>query len=166
LDRGLVIVGEGTALDEHGGLARILVKAAERGAGVLCLAPSRGRLAVPGSEGSATPRPSLVAFRGNDVITELDKRLDAFAWPPDGKTIGRTLALASDRGRVVAEATDSGNGWPWLEVRYRESGGALVVCGFSIIEHWESGPTPRFLLARILEFLAIAKSPLAQRSEP
>ncbi len=169
LEKGLVVVGEGTSLEEHGGLARVLVKAAERGAGVLWLAPSRGRLVLPGSEGAAGIRPSLVALRGSDVISELDKRLDALAWPPDGKTIGRTFALASDHARVVAEvaeATDSGNGWPWLEVRYRESGGALVVCGFSITEHWESGPTPRFLLARIFDSVAISKSPLTQRSEP
>jgi len=55
---------------------------------------------------------------------------------------------------VEATVSDESRAWPWLEVRFPESNGVLVMCGFRIIEHWNSGPTPRFLLIRLLESLS------------
>ncbi|MDA1055366.1 MAG: hypothetical protein O3C40_33620 [Planctomycetota bacterium] len=50
--------------------------------------------------------------------------------------------------------SDEARAWPWLEVRFPESRGVLVMCGFRVIEHWNGGPTPRFLLVRLLESLS------------
>ena len=84
---------------------------------------------------------------------DLDKRLDATSWPPDGKVVASSLAVRSRREVVVADAVAGDTAWPWLELRFPGDRAKLVVCGFGIVSHWEAGPAPRFLLARILEFL-------------
>lgn len=58
----------------------------------------------------------------------------------------------SYRNRLVLEVSDTAALWPWWVSRYGEHG-VLVVCGFGIIRHWRESPTPRFLLARMLENL-------------
>ena len=153
LREGMVIIGEGTSFEDHRGLPEIMVRAAAKGVPVLCLAPSEGRLVLPGTEEAELPKPTALALRGNDVITELDKRLDALAWPPDGKVATRTMTVKADRGRVVAEMAEGGAAWPWVEARFAERRGRLIVCGFGIIRAWEAGPSPRFLFARLLERL-------------
>jgi len=150
---GLVIVGEGVSFEDYRGLPEIMVRAAAGGVPVLCLAPSGGRLVLPGSEGAELPKPAALALRGNDVITELDKRLDALAWPPDGKVVASSLSVRADRGRVVAEVGEGGAAWPWAEARFAEKRGRLLVCGFGLMRAWEAGPSPRFLFARLLEHL-------------
>ena len=61
------------------------------------------------------------------------------------------VRLVGERGTVNVEVTD-GQGWPWVEMEY-EGGGRLIICGFAMIEQWESTPAPRFLLARMLEYV-------------
>ena len=87
------------------------------------------------------------------MLADLDHRLDAQGWPPDGQLVAHGLALTSEHARVVAQVTESANDWAWLQVRYPPPGATLVVCQFTIIQRWDAGPTPRFLLARLLEYL-------------
>jgi hypothetical protein len=86
-----------------------------------------------------------------EIIARLDRRLDALAWPPQNQVVARSLALRSEEGRVVAEVQDGAKGWSWLQLDYPEKNGRLVLCGFPIMERWDTGPTPRFLFARLLE---------------
>jgi hypothetical protein len=150
---GLVVIGEGVSLEAYRGLPGIMVKAAARGTPVLCLAPADGQVDVPGSAGAEWPDPEYLALRRSSVIRGLDKRLDAESWPPDGKIASRGLALRSERNRVLAQVTDQGKGWPWLEVGFTARRGRLIVCLFDVIEKWEAGPVPRFLLVRLFEYL-------------
>lgn len=146
---GLLVVGEGVSFLDHRGLPGLLLDAAARGLPVLCLAPLEGKFPILGN-GDSGDFPALeVRFRRSEVITELDKRLDANTWPPDGRNIGSGM-VRGDAGMEVVE----GQGWPWMEVWASKPNGRLVVCGFAVIEKWDTGPTPRFLLASIIEYLA------------
>ncbi len=149
----LLVIGEGVSLEAYRGLAGILVEAAARGTPVLCLAPADGRMALPGSAEAEWPDPERVTLRRASVIHDLDKRLDAEGWPPDGRVASRGLAVASDRGQVLARVTDGEKAWPWLEVGFPAARGKLIVCCFDVIEKWDAGPVPRFLMARLLEHL-------------
>ena len=161
---GLLVIGEGSAWRDYRGLGEAAVKAAARGVPVLCLAPGEGCLVLPGTAGAELPPPASLTLRQADIIRELDKRLDATAWPPEGRIDVSRLAIKSDRDQVVAETGQflpspsgrgaGGEGWPWLEVRYPGEGGRLSVCGFRIIRQWEATPTPRYLLLELFERLS------------
>ena len=161
LDGGLLIIGEGTSFKDYRGLPEMMVKAATSGNPVLCLAPSDGEIVLPGSLGveAELPLPERLALRRNDVIRELDKRLDALTWRPDARPLASSLLIKSDRNRVVGEVVQSPDGWPWLEADFPAERGRLIICGFGIVRHWEVGPTPRFLFTRILEHLTLTQKP-------
>ncbi len=156
--RGMLIVGEGVSLREHRSLAETAVRAAASGRRVLLLAPADGSLTVPGTAGDGLPDggiPGELRFARQHIITELDKRLDAQAWAGANNSVPSSkLLIESYRNRVEATVSDEVRAWPWLEVRFPESDGVLVVCGFRLIEYWNAGPTPRFLFVRLLEFLS------------
>ncbi len=160
LKGGLLVIGEGTSFEDYRGLPEMLVHAAARGVGVLCLAPSGGQFPMPGAEGHRLPNADRITLRRSDVIGELDKRLDAWAWPPDGKVVASSLAPKAEREHLLAEVVAGSAGWPWLLATFPGQRGKLVVCGFGIIEHWNAGPSPRFLLARILEYVNTDNSKL------
>ena len=155
---GLVVIGEGVSFANHPSLPETLTDLAAKGVSVLCLAPADGHLAFPGAE-DGRPKPECVSFRGSEIITELDKRLDARAWPPSGGMVASTVEVTSRRGRVVLSVSDTPRAWPWLEVTYTgqrqknsdlPDSGRLIVCGFGLIDNWQASPTPRYLLMHIL----------------
>lgn len=149
---GIVVIGEGVSLADHRNLPEVMVRLAAARVSVLCLAPADGQMAFPDSE-VEQPDSTSISFRRTDVITQLDKRLDAQAWAPDGKLAVAGLEMTSFRGRVLLAVTKSPQAWPWFEATYPR-GGRLIVCGFGIISCWQAGPTPRYLLARIFERLS------------
>jgi hypothetical protein len=150
LKDALVLIGEGASFKDDPGLAEAMIQAAARGVPVLCLAPKEGTLALPGFD-SPLPAPGSLTLHRQEIIARLDRRLDALAWPPQNQVVARSLALRSEEGRVVAEVQDGAKGWSWLQLDYPEKNGRLVLCGFPIMERWDTGPTPRFLFARLLE---------------
>lgn len=154
---GLLLVGEGVSFRAHRGLAESLLRRAAAGVAVLCLAPADGQWPVPGMENapdSTAARPVSLIWKRAEVIYELDKRLDADGWPPDGHFVASGVRLIGARDHVAAEVHSDGDVWPWYEIRYPGRRAACVVCGFGIVAHWDAGPAPRFLLARIMEYLA------------
>jgi hypothetical protein len=151
MKEGLILIGEGVSFQEERGLAEILVHAAARGLTVICLAPRDGLLPVPGSADNDTG-PQKLRWRKQDIITELNNRLDADAWPPLETVVGSSLVIKVDDDKVAAEAVNGAKGWPWFEVDYANRGKLLVI-GFPVVRHWEDSPTPRYLFARLLEYV-------------
>jgi hypothetical protein len=146
---GVVVVGAGFSWQTPANPATVVTDLARQGRRVICLAPEAGQLAFPATE-EAVDRPASLTFRRADVIGELDKRLDVCAWPPDGQVVRSAMTVVSRRGQVVLSVDDSPAAWPWIEIAYN-NGGRLTICGLAIIEKWDSGPTPRYLLAKMLE---------------
>ena len=151
-----LLVGEDTSLQDYRGLYGEAEELAAAGATVIFLAPADGSFPFPGSD-EGQPKPQRVTLRQQDVIRELDKRLDGEAWPPDGKMVKTSLQVLSTRRGAELSVKSSSDHWPWMQVIY-PSGGRLLVCGFGIIESWDTGPTPRWLLLRILEQRKVKKS--------
>ncbi len=146
----VLIIAEGVSMKEYRGLTDMMVKAAAAGIPVLCLAPADGSMRLPGSAGSDQPHPSAISLKQAGIITELDKRLDAEGWAPDGKLVSSRLALQGDRTGVWAAVTQDDSGWVWVDMRFGEGKGRIVVCGFVIVSKWNESPTPRFLFEKVL----------------
>jgi len=159
---GMVMIGAGVSFGDYPGLWEAILKLSARGIPVLCLAPSAGELPLP--DGGA----ESIALHRASVIRRLDKRLDAADWPPNGKVAVGGVSLKGEEKRAVVEAGKAGN-WPWLEINYAVPRGKLVVCGFDFLDDakWSAGPTPRFLFARILEYLTEEKNdePIKERND-
>jgi hypothetical protein len=150
---GQLLVGEGVSFKDYPDLAEALIRAAASGLPVLCLAPTGGTLPVPGAD-AKQPQPRAIAWRRRDHITTLNHRLDATAWPPEGKVVASTLALKAEDGAVVAEVGQGANDWSWFEAEFPAKKGRLIVCGFGLFgKAWDAGPAPRYLFARLLEVL-------------
>jgi len=151
---GVVVVGEGVSFREYRGLPAALLRAAAAGAAVVCLAPAGGEFGFPGhGEADSGQAPDAMAFRRQGIIRELDKRLDATAWPPDGAIVRSSMKLVGQRGPVVGEIVKGDEGWPWVRLDYRDAG-TLMIAGFPIMAKWHDGPSPRYLFARLLEVSA------------
>lgn len=153
---GVLVVGEGVSFAEEKGLAAALEKLVAGGVVVLCLAPSAGEIVVPGLGGPAGGVREL-SFR-QDVVSRLDKRLDPDGGP-GGKAVASSLVVKPAGEGVVAEVTPGAAGWAWVEGRYDPGKGRLAVCGLAVVAKWEAGPTPRYLLARMLEHLTEPDQP-------
>jgi hypothetical protein len=148
LREGLLLIGEGISLREERGLAEALVAAAAGGTPVICLAPVDGAFPLAGE---TFKQAGSFGLQRSAIITQLDKRLDAEAWLGGHKVVASRLALRGEGAAVTAEVDPAQGDWPWLDIPFARTPGRLVVCGFGLIEAWDAGPAPRFLLARILE---------------
>jgi len=165
LQAGLVLIGEGISLREDRALPEILTTLAGRGISVLCLQPVDGEIALPGTSGAELPAAAQLILAQNQVIRRLDKRLDDAYWGDKELAPAHRLRLAGQGSAVVAEVGDEG--YPWLEMSFpgEKHESRFVVTTFPIIERWDDGPTPRFLLAEILEFLSASPPDHSSRAE-
>ena len=154
---GLLVVGEGTSWRGEPGLSAALVAAAARGVSVLCMAPRDGTLRLPASgDAGGSERTKSLSLRGADVIAEIDPRLDWKDWSPHGSAVTARMVMAAEEDAVVVRVGHAETEWAWLESRYDSGavpGGALVICGFGIVAHWDATPAARYLLAGILSRL-------------
>ncbi len=110
----------------------------------MCLAPKEGEFALPMESQS-------MVFQRNGIIRRFDKQLDSEQWMSITDVAISRITLEPDRGRIVGQVSDKTQGWPWIELEYKDA--RFVCCGFGIIKHWDQGPTPRYLLVRIMEHL-------------
>jgi len=150
---GTLIIGEGVSFREFRRLPKNMADAASRGVAVLCLAPAAGEMMIPGLEPGGTLQPQRLTLGRLDIIKEFDARLDATSWPPDGKIISGSILPTGRRSGISGEVSPDARGWPWMIATFGEGDGRLVLCGFAIIEKWESGPTPRFFFKQVLKQL-------------
>ena len=149
---GIVIISEGCSLRKQDEVIDSVRQLAARGISVLCLASVDGQFVFPGEK----PQPISVQLRRFDVICELDKRLDA-AWWPKGSSQLSGLRFGAESDEVMAEVSDNAKAWPWCEWRYESDSDKqahFIWCGFGLIRSWDDSPTPRYLLAAILERLS------------
>jgi hypothetical protein len=153
-EHSYVIVGEGTSLIRNRGLAERLLSFAAAGGTVLMLAPSEGMIPMPGDASQNgelnDAQPGELRLCQHQVIHEFDKRLDSEFLPGTDDFAGSKVSLRTRLSRVEMEVSEDGD-WPWLTIEYPETNGRFIFCGFRLIKHWDDGPTPRFLLSRILE---------------
>jgi hypothetical protein len=149
---GVLIIGEGLSWRDEEGLGEVAWRLAERGVRVLCLAPADG-LALPAFSKKLGKNMTQLSLRKSDIITAWDKRLDADRWSGNVPAIIGGIGFQADEGEFVGAARAAGDGWPWVEVRFGETGGALAICGFGVIRHWDASPTPRFVFLRALQTL-------------
>ncbi len=158
-DGDILIVGSGTSLSSNRGLTDNMVKMAQRGVHVVCLAPVDGEFPWPMRE--KFPELSSVQFASQQVIRDLDKRLNPqFDQLADDPQSQNTVALESRRGQLRVNLSEATDAWPWWQVRF-ENSGTCILCCFDLIQHWDDSPTPRFLFARLLENLSSQSSPSA-----
>jgi len=150
---GLVMIGEGVSFQDQRGLADAMIETATRGTVVLCLAPADGEFVLPGTDTRGATKPTALNFRQTDIISELDKRLDTATWASGVPAVVSSIELQSYRQSVSALVSSGPAGWPWVDIGYGNQG-RLMVCGFGIIQHWESNPTARWLLTALLEKMA------------
>jgi hypothetical protein len=152
-EHSYLIVGEGTSLIRNRGLAERLLSFADAGGTVLMLAPSEGVIPMPGEVSKKgdikDAQPGELRFRRHHVIREFDKRLDSEFLPGPGGFAGSKVTLRTRLNRIGMEVSEDGD-WPWVTVDYPETKGRFVFCGFNIVENWNRGPAPRYLLNRIL----------------
>ncbi len=164
LKEGLLLIGEGVSFKEERDLAEALDGLTARGLVVLCLAPTDGEIAIPGISDSGSGLGELTFRR--DIVRRLDKRLAPEGWPAYGMAASSIVIKMGDSG-VVGEVTKGAGGWPWLEARSAAGSGRFALGQHPIIATWETGPTSRFLLAKLLEHLTeIAGSQTGARGRP
>ena len=145
LDHGTLIIGSGISLADYRGLAPAVLTAASKGTRVLWLNAAEGTFPIDQIEASNT-----LSFADAAAIRRLDKRLDSIDWAGRG-VLASKLRLAATRKQISLQIGEQG--WPWVEVRWLETGGRFIYCGFPIIEQWDNSPTPRYMLLKTLERL-------------
>lgn len=156
VEQGMVVIGEGLSFREWRTLPRTILETAARGVPVLCLAPADGEMPIPGMADVGTSRPTGMCFRQADIITAFDKRLDT-AWPPDGRAAEHSIELLAGRSGMIGRSVSGDSGWPWLEFTFPTPRGRLTLCSLAIVARWDASPTPRQLLAHLLEYASSGK---------
>ena len=113
---------------------------------------------MPGTRTGGGSRPTAVTLRREDIIAELDDRLDLQAWSAEAHPAICGLEIDSDQGHVAADVSRDRRAWSWVDIRYGPTASnRLIVCGFGIIHFWEASPNARYFLASLLAQLNLEK---------
>ena len=156
LTKGLILYGEGIDPARLDAVWSAAIEAASSGRRVLVMASPGANVPIEGLIASSDDSIRSVSLKRNDIIRELDKRLDATAWPKPGRLVASSLHWTARGEQPSVEFRDDAEGWTWLQVRYR-NGGRLIWTGFGLAESWEATPTARYLFLNVLEDLSTDK---------
>jgi hypothetical protein len=169
---GLLLIGEGVSFRDDRSLAELLVQAATRGTPVLCLTPSAGEFELP-EPGDKSAVVGL-SLQKNGFIRHLDKRFDDLQWLSH-PVMARHSLKAGGRGTNITMEVAAGNdGWPWLEMQFAKKPGdtkvateptKMIVMSLPVIEHWEAGPTPRFLFSKLVDYVTPTPLPVPAKAD-
>ena len=163
-DAGVLVIGEGVSLRRQRSLMPQLFTLALKGTRIVILAPEDGAFEIPGLGGDGVA--SSVHFHRSDVIKQFDKRFDATSWiGVHGSLPATGLAIESTLGRIKGVVTHDAAAWPWLNIQMPMPSGSVTYCGLRLISNWKSGPTPRFLLIKMLQSLARNESATERDSQ-
>jgi hypothetical protein len=157
---GILVIGEGISFREDRALPELLVQVAARGIPVLCLAPRAGEFALPRKSDKSAPLASIT-FGTHSLVRQLDKRLDDRYWMEEAVIARHTLNPSGRGAQIAAEVDEGADGWTWIQMHFAPTSAAdastptpptkLLVLSLPLIEHWKSGPSPRFLFSRLVD---------------
>ncbi len=142
---GLVVVGEGLALEDQRGLDGVLCQLARQGVPVVLLTPESGPFAL------SAPGPDRFELRGADAAVAIDALAAA-----DLKESRRFRFAGEDQGMVLLIA-DEASGYPWADFRYGRDRGRVCCIGWNLLPRWEASPAPRYFFVRLLEIVSGGK---------
>lgn len=148
-DAGIVVVAEGLSLSNEPNVAATLLSLAAAGRSVLWFIPDEGEFEFPGPRADHQGAPDRLLLGGPTIIEQLDPRLDAGLWNRNP----RQLRVSARRSQPMIEIVDDGIGWSWLQAEFDNPQGQLLLSGFPLAESWDTSPTPRYLLAALLQQL-------------
>ena len=152
IENGTLVVGPDSGICKNVNIFNLFINAATHGCNVLCLSQEDGEVSFPGGSNTESGAPIRVEFRKNDIVGELDSRLDKIAWQPDNMLIkSRLHFICKDDQSLIAINSDQ-NGWPWSLIEF-ESGGKFIFCGFDLIGKWDAGPDPRYFFIAAIELM-------------
>lgn len=167
IKEGLLIIGEGLSLRDFKTLTDMCLTTAARGVPLICLAFKDGQFRLIDASDKGLPVPYAMSFRHNDIIINLDKRLDAVAWPPDGIVAARTLAISGDRGPIVADVFNGQSEWPWVELTFGSD--IKVIAGGKLADKIALNQTHHGHLLRVRQRTAViipVRVPMQTAAQP
>ena len=155
IDEGLLLIGEGLAIDENEDLTVIVPPLLEKGVSVILLAPNDDGADQPTISIASNVQPRITLQRQN-LSKRFDKRFDTDLWSGEN-SVSQSWQLSRDQNTLCLESAPLAAGWCWVEMEsYRnhwepKKKAVLVVCGLRLIDAWADGPMPRHLLLKMIE---------------
>jgi hypothetical protein len=159
---GWLIVPEGASFRLQPQLAPSLLKAAERGAFVVCFTPKDGSFPLPNPPSGQLHAAKSLRFASDDFLAAIDKRL------ANRTTTTPCVALGVRDGDIRVELGGDASQWHALDVEFspyppRRSPGRFLVLGMPLANSWNSNPAVRYALMALaqerLDFLANFERP-------
>lgn len=158
MSSGLLIIGEGLELDGHRNLEKLAVEAASRGVGVLFLASLNAHIPLPGFQDAGSHQVSSIQFWTRDIFDQLSPVKKFNVRPALGDEQGPGLLVSHNRADEYYALSSNENGWPWLEIRFRNSRSKFIYLGVSMFSKWEESPIQRYYLFEIIKYITEEQS--------
>ena len=155
ITEGLLVIGQGLAIEENEGLFAILTSLLEKDVSVILLAPDGDSSKSPRISFALGPQQQIFLQR-QSITKQFDKRFDTDFWSAEN-SVSQSWQLSQDANNLTLKNAELTDGWCWIEIAHAncKSGqrkqAALVVCGLGIIDRWADGPMPKHLLLKMFE---------------
>lgn len=144
----IVLIGEGVHWNEVPGLLDELVRLARvRGVHVIVLPAAGGAWSCSDFFAAA----DSIQWLRQSKVSEQFKLLDIRDWSQGNSPPCHGWELKGEGAQAILEASHALHAWPWIDARFSQPDGRLVLCGFPCSSSWNLSPAPRFLLAEMLD---------------